>query len=243
MQAYANETATEEQKHVSFLRGALAANAVAQPNLDLYNSFIALGIAVGVPNFDPFANDFFFLIGAYIFEDVGVSAYGGAAGLIANNGYLVAAAGILAVEAYHAGLVRTSIFQADVANGNTNFQTLTQKISAVRAAAGLPYATAGTPQPNDRGVSIVGDSFNNQPAGQSGVTIVDATLDTSLAYTRNTNEVLAIVTGGTPSNFKGLFFPNGLNGPSASRAAITQESLPQPRKPAGAFFRASMHVA
>ena len=212
VQAYANETATEEQKHVSFLRGALAANAVPQPNLDLYNSFIALGNAVGVPNFDPFLNDFYFLIGAYIFEDVGVSAYGGAAGLIANNGYLVAAAGILAVEAYHAGLVRTSIFQADVANGNTNFQTLTQKISAVRAAAGLPYATPGTPQPNDIGVTAPPTPLNGAVTGQVGVTIVDATLDTALAYVRNTNEVLAIVTGGTPGNFKGLFFPNGLNG-------------------------------
>ena len=211
VQAYANETATEEQKHVSFLRGALTTSAVAQPNLDLYNSFIALGNLIGVPNFDPFANDFFFLIGAYIFEDVGVSAYGGAAGLLTVNGNLIAAAGILAVEAYHAGLVRTSIFQADVVNG-TNYQTVTQKISAVRAAAGLPYASANTPQPNDIGVSIAPTALNGAVTGQTGVTIVDATLDTSLAYTRNTNEVLAIVTGGTPGNFKGLFFPNGLNG-------------------------------
>lgn len=208
VQAYALETATEEQNHVTFLRSALGAAAVAEPNLDLYNSFIALGTAVGVPNFDPFASDADFLVGAYIFEDVGVTAYGGAAALIATNAYLVAAAGILAVEAYHAGLVRTTIFQLDPMDA-AGYLTLTQKISAVRATADGTIASGAA---DDIGVSIVNTPLNNNSTTAQGVTIVDASLTTSLAYTRNTNQVLQIVTGGTPGNFKGLFYPNGMNG-------------------------------
>lgn len=204
IQAYANETAVEEQKHVTLLRTALGSAAVAQPKLDLYNSFIALGALVGVANFDPFASDAFFLIGAYIFEDVGVTAYGGAAAAISTTSTLVTAAGILAVEAYHAGLVRTSIFEADPTDA-MGYLTLTQKISAVRATAS--GTTAG--MADDIGVSIVTAPLNGTP-GQA-VTIADVDAN-SLAYTRTTSQVLAIVTGGVASPYKGLFFPNGLNG-------------------------------
>ena len=98
--AYALETAAEERLHVTFLRNALGSAAVTEPNIDLYNSFLALGGLVGVPTFDPFADDYQFLLGAYIFEDVGVTAYHGAAAAISSTVVLGAAAKIQAVEAY-----------------------------------------------------------------------------------------------------------------------------------------------
>ena len=208
VQAYANETAAEERNHVTFLRNALnaltPAYAVAQPALDLYNSFIALGNKVGVSNFDPFSSDANFLIGAYIFEDVGVTAYAGAAGLISTNAYLVAAAGILAVEAYHAGLVRTSILNLDTIAGNTNYQTLTQKISGVRAMDGVGN--------DDIGVQVIATPLNGVITTAQGITVADVNTANSLAYTRTTSAVLQVVTGATTSPYTGTFFPQGMNG-------------------------------
>jgi hypothetical protein len=201
---YASEIATEEQKHVNFLRGALGSAAVAQPNIDLYNSFNAAAAAAGIgASFDPFASDVAFLLGSYIFEDVGVTAYHGAAGALTDSGNLSAAAGILAVEAYHAGLVRTVLWGLDQATPSAGIAATATKISNLRA---LLDGTGN----DDVGLTTTQDMLNGTSASFMASTIVNADSN-SIAFSRTAQQVLNIVYA-SPSGTKGGFFPNGLNG-------------------------------
>ncbi len=217
--AYATETAIEEGKHVALLRNALGSAAVAQPALDLQTSFNTLASAAGLASpFDPFASDANFLLGAFIFEDVGVTAYRGAAPLISNTltgrTNLQTASSLLAVEAYHAGLVRTALQSLDPA-GTLGLVAATQKIAALRAQFSAAV-NSKAPLPDDYGLSV---SRNVTLAGgstASAAQIADTDPATSLVFNRNTTQILNIVTGGNAalsgSPAKGLFFPAGLNG-------------------------------
>jgi hypothetical protein len=188
IQQLAQEIAGDELAHVTFLRSALGSAAVSQPAIDLQKSFTAAAQAAGVvpagTAFDPFASEEFFLLGAFIFEDVGVTAYKGAAPLISSKTYLDAAAGILSVEAYHAAAVRTRIYDLGLAGA-------ADKISAARGALD---------DGKDQGVTRHG-AENIVPANADG-----------LAFGRTPGEVLNIVYLTPKVATSGGFFPDGVNG-------------------------------
>jgi hypothetical protein len=207
-----NEIAYDEQAHVRFLRSALGSAAVARPTIDLTNSFNALASAAGIGStFNPFTNFNTFLVGAFIFEDVGVTAYSGAAPLISTAGiaagYLTAAAGILAVEAYHAAYVRTVLTAGAIAQGTTAFPYLTyaNQVATLRATLGGANETMLTVPTG------TGPFTTTIPTPSS---IVASTSANAIAYARTTDQVLHIVygTGGSAGVKSGGFFPSGLNG-------------------------------
>lgn len=189
LQQYAAEIAADERAHVNFLRNALGASRVARPAINLRESFNAAAAAAGLPTpFDPFADENSFFLGAFIFEDVGVTAYKGGARLLANKDFLEAAAGILAVEAYHAGNIRNVLFELGLA-GQAN------AISNARDTLdGTDDLDQGiSPEPVTGGVNIA-------PTDANGI-----------AFSRTPQQVLNIVYLNAQGN-PGGFFPGGLNG-------------------------------
>ncbi|CAA9396607.1 MAG: Dessication-associated protein [uncultured Propionibacteriaceae bacterium] len=187
---YAREIANDEIDHVRFLRSALGSAKVARPKIDIQGSFTAAARAAGLikanQTFDPYQNENNFLLAAFIFEDVGVTAYKGAAPLISNKTYLEAAAGILAVEAYHAAIVRTNLY-----------------------AKGLVEATRRISDARD---SLDGASDLDQGIRRRGRANLVPTDRNGIAFSRSAAQVLNVVYLTPTQATKGGFFPAGVNG-------------------------------
>lgn len=200
---YAQEIAADERAHVEFLRTALGSAAVAQPAIDLKSSFTAAAQAAGIVrpghSFDAFACEENFLLAAFLFEDVGVTAYKGASPLIENRTYLEAAAGILAVEAYHAANIRTVLYEA---NGGLLGTGLVGR-DLRDAAAKLSDARDSLDGPTDD------DQGVEDPSGNANIVPADAN---GLAYSRTAPNVLNVVYLTPEKATSGGFFPDGVNG-------------------------------
>jgi hypothetical protein len=205
--AYAKEIAGDELAHVTFLRTQLGTAAISQPAIDIdvtatsafSNAARAAGLIGAGEAFDVYANDNNFLLGAYIFEDVGVTAYKGGATLLTNKTYLEAAAGILAVEAYHAALVRTVLYRKGV-------ETPALRTSA-DAISNARDSLDGTTD-LDQGIS---------PTTVSGALVSNIVpLDANgIAFSRTVAQVHNIAYLTNARVMAGGFFPNGTNNPNA----------------------------
>lgn len=184
---YAVELANDELAHVRTLRRALGANRVARPAIDLNLSFTLAARAAGLVGpdgtFDAYASDTNFLLAAFIFEDVGVTAYGGAAPLITDKANLAGAASILAVEAYHSGAIRTLLYGRGL----------------IEEAAAISRARGSVGGGKDQGI------------GDTATVNVTPTDVDGLAFRRTPTEVLNVVYL-NPNTRPTGFFPNGLNG-------------------------------
>jgi hypothetical protein len=195
LHSYAREIAQDEKAHVEFLRAALGSAKVARPKISLDAAFTAAAVAAGVikpgQKFDPYANEVNFLLAAFIFEDVGVTAYKGAAKFISNKTYLEAAAGILAVEAYHAATIRSTLFEKGVKL--PSLYGTVQKISNARDF----LDGRGD---DDQGIRNDGHA-NIVPTNRNGI-----------AYSRTPQQVLNVVYLNQYRTTKGGFFPNGVHG-------------------------------
>lgn len=200
--AYAKEIANDEIAHVKFLRTALGSAAVARPAIDIDGTngggaFSMAAQAAGVLSkgevFRVYECDNSFLMAAFLFEDVGVTAYAGAAPLLSNRTYLQAAAEILAVEAYHASLIRTALFKRG--QSEPILITNADQLSAARNALNGKVG-------NDVGISETKD----------GVASIVPDNSDGLAFSRSAGQVLNIVYLNPSAVTKGGFFPAGVNG-------------------------------
>lgn len=182
---YAREIANDEEAHVKFLRAALGNARVARPTINIGKAFRDAAKAAGLGDgFDAYANENNFALAAFIFEDVGVTAYKGAAPLLQNKDYLEAAAGILAVEAYHAATIRSLLYSRNLISEAAKISDLRDSVDGNRD--------------KDQGIAR-NNRANIVPSDKNGI-----------AYSRSTGQVLNIVYLGGEN--AGGFFPDGVNG-------------------------------
>jgi len=205
------EITEDETNHVRFIRQTISSSPLIEinrPVIDLQTSFRVLGSQAGLgPNFDPFADEESFILGAFIFEDVGVTAYAGGADLLADDDSIEAAAGILAIEGYHAGAIR-----ATIAEMGPRMIAAADGIARARGAAESP----DNQRPNRTTVNTVaGPKEQLISAGEvfPGEVVISPTDPQGRSFPRPPQDVLNIVFMNPDKDARrGGFFPDGVKG-------------------------------
>ena len=200
VQALAVELAIDERSHVEVLRAALTANGItpiSRPALNIGTAFSSLAQAAGIigpgGTFSPYVSDMNFLLGAFVFEDVCVTALKGSAAMLMGSPYLATASGFLGVEAYQAGAIRTLLFQ--MAQTNQQVANDSSAIAQTRSA----LANSGNPNVDDIGIGSLASPH------------LVTSDSNAIAFGRTPRQVLNIAYGAVGASAGG-FFPNGVNG-------------------------------
>jgi hypothetical protein len=218
--AIADEIANDERSHVTLIRQALAAagaQPIAQPAINLN----ALGIG--------FASLAEFLTLARAFEDIGVTAYAGAAPLLSSKAILGYAAQILAAEAEHVANIRLQVAQLGIPttlldgvdilpppSGQNYFSLNTVGLAQTRtpgqvlyiAYGGMANVTAGGFFPNG-----VNGNINMSSAGVSITNITNAVVTPTSLTTSQSSVVLdasASTSGSGSLKYLFMAVPGGL---------------------------------
>ncbi|KQN25243.1 hypothetical protein ASE86_03035 [Sphingomonas sp. Leaf33] len=213
--AYAREIARDEIAHVAFLRTAIGSTArVAMPTIDISSNasgaFSSAARAAGLisgasATFNPYASDENFLLAAFLFEDVGTTAYKGGIRFLTTAAVVEAAAGIHAVESYHAGLVRTVLYRKGLSTASliTSADAISNARDSLDGSSDLDQGIS----PTGSGASI---KSNIVPTDSSGIT-----------FTRTPGQVLNVVYLSSAAVNGGGFFPNGVNGTLRTSASAS----------------------
>lgn len=165
LRQFAEEFANDQSAHISFLRAALGDEAISRPTINFTDSFNIIGRSAGLvgpdETWDPFADDETFLLGAFFFEDVGVTMYKGFAPFLQDPAAVEAVGGLLGTEAYQAGAVRTLLFQR-----GADAQAAANALSALRDTLNpgedidqgltmlVPAEDVGEPLPTRRAIAV-----------------------------------------------------------------------------------------
>jgi hypothetical protein len=183
----AMEIAEDERSHVTLIQQALTAagaQPIAQPTINLN----ALGIGFG-----SLAE---FLTLARAFEDVGVTAYAGAAPLISDKGILGYAARILAAEAEHVSNIRLQVAQLGIPTSLLDGADILPPPSGQSYFSLNSVGLAQTRTPGEV-LYIVYGAMANVTAGGFFPNGVNGTINMSSAGVSVTNITNAVV---TPTN-------------------------------------------
>jgi hypothetical protein len=206
--AYARELAADQAALVGLIQSLINGQYVAMPAINIDGSSAtgafalaaqAAGIAASDGTFNPYASDENFLLGAFLLEDVGVTAYKGLSPLFTSTGYLDQAAGILAAEAYHAGLIRSVLYRKGIET--------------------TPSLLTGAGKLSDARDALDGTSDDDHGIGDATTANISPTDGNGLAFSRTTGQVLNIAYLTRAQATKGGFFPSGVNGQIFTSAA------------------------
>ncbi len=194
--AAAREIAEVSRARIAWIRAILTTESVAQPAINLSGgadgAFTAIARTAGIVSatgvFNPYADDESFLLGAFLLQDVIVTAYKGLVALINTVITRAGIVGITAAHSYHAGWLRTSLY----ARG-TDAQSKAGLLSDARDA-------------------LDGANDIDQPIVVSGAANITPADGNGIAYSRSSGQVLNVLYLNKAEATSGGFFPAGFNG-------------------------------